>query len=182
MPSPPLVLLKVDKEELEDARWFHASWMAAAVGAANGDSASSSRLAAVVRGISGDEVPFRIPGKHALANRIIHTYLHEWQQRQQWAGEGAEGVAAAAALAAVPDVGIDEGSFKYVLLRLSTPDGELVMVPLTGCCNFRRCCEGAIRLCGLAMRAHSARHNSPSAAAKLILLTPPALPLLSPPI
>ncbi len=57
---------------------------------------------------------------YALAHRIISSWLHERQQgRPDPAGEGP-----GAALAAVPDVLIDTGSFKYVLLRLSTPDGE----------------------------------------------------------
>ena len=102
----------MDTAELEDARWFHADFLTAA---------TSSSMPAIVRsGAAGPE--FRIPGKYALASRIICSWLHERQQRRQQRDE--QGEEAAAALAAVPDVSIDEGSFKYVLLRLSTTDGE----------------------------------------------------------
>jgi NADH pyrophosphatase NudC (nudix superfamily) len=57
---------------------------------------------------------------YALAHSIITSWLRERRRGEQ----GGVGEGPAAALAAVPDVLIDEGSFKYVLLRLSTPDGE----------------------------------------------------------
>ena len=106
---------QVDTAELEDARWFHADFLTAAI---------SNSMPAVVR--SGAAAPeFRIPGKYALASRIICSWLLErQQQRRKQQGEEQGEEEAAAALAAVPDVSIDEGSFKYVLLRLSTPDGE----------------------------------------------------------
>lgn len=115
--------LQVDTNEIEDARWFHADYLAAQLRAASSGSSPPSAL----RGASSaaaSEAPFRIPGPYALANRIISSWLHEQQQRRALQGGSAEEAAAAAALAAVPDVCIDEGSFKYVLLRLSTADGE----------------------------------------------------------
>lgn len=115
--------MQVDTDELEDARWFHADYLAANLRAASSGSSPPS----VLRGAPGaaaGEAPFRIPGPYALANRIISSWLHERQQLQALEGGSAEDAAAAAALAAVPDVCIDEGSFKYVLLRLSTADGE----------------------------------------------------------
>lgn len=75
-------------------------------------------------------MPFRIPGRYALANRLIRAWL-EGRRAARVADSAAtmgeqpaSATAALQALAAVPDVNIDEGSFKYVLLRLSTPDGE----------------------------------------------------------
>lgn len=113
--------MQVDTNELEDARWFHADYLAAHLHAAS----CGSSVPSVLRGAaSSDEAPFRIPGPYALANRIISSWLHEQQQRQAQCGS-AEDAAAAAALAAVPDVCIDEGSFKYVLLRLSSADGKM---------------------------------------------------------
>lgn len=110
----------MDTDEIEDARWLHKDWLAAQLRAADGGRAP----APVVRGGGSCEgPPFRIPGVYSLAHRIIHTWLHERAARTSGGEEGAD--AAAAALAAVPDVSIDEGTFKYVLLRLSTPDGEL---------------------------------------------------------
>lgn len=119
----PVPTLQVDTDELEDARWFHSDFLAAQLRAASRGSGPPP----VVRGASsGSQPPFRIPGPYALANRIISSWLHERQQRGRPPAEGgcAEDAAALAALAAVPDVSIDEGSFKYVLLRLSTADGE----------------------------------------------------------
>lgn len=75
-------------------------------------------------------MPFRIPGRYALANRLIRAWLegrHAERAAESAAALGeqpASAEEALQALAAIPDVGIDEGSFKYVLLRLSTPDGE----------------------------------------------------------
>ena len=128
----------MDADELEDARWLHADWLAAQLGAARGDERAAALLAALVRGSGGGsgEPPFRIPGEHALANRIIRSWLHERQAAAAAGGvaRGDESAAAAAeaaaVLAAVPDVAIDQGSFKYVLLRLSTADGEA----LACCC------------------------------------------------
>ncbi|PSC76346.1 NADH pyrophosphatase [Micractinium conductrix] len=118
-PSVPAV--QVDAAELEDARWFHADWLAAATGAEGAPPRAASRL--------GGHIPFRVPGRYALANRIIDSWLTERQaaaaaataaELGERAGTAAE---ALAALRAVPDVGLDSGSMKYVLLRLSTADG-----------------------------------------------------------
>lgn len=115
----------MDPAELEDARWFHADWLAAATGVGLAPGAKRSATAATATG----GAPFRIPGRYSLASRLVSTWLHERQavaaaRTAAALGEG-EGTAAEAlaALAAVPDVGIDEGTFKYVLLRLSTADG-----------------------------------------------------------
>lgn len=115
--------LQVDTNEIEDARWFHTDYLAAQLHAAISGSSPPSALRGAASA-AASEAPFRIPGPYALANRIISSWLHEQQQRRTLQGGSAEEAAAAAALAAVPDVCIDEGSFKYVLLRLSTADGE----------------------------------------------------------
>lgn len=124
---PYLPNFQVDPAELEDARWFHADWLAAATGMGG----QHAPAPAVVRAASsGNDVPFRIPGRYALANRLIRAWLEgrrASQTAQTAAALGEQQASAAAALqalAAIPDVNIDEGSFKYVLLRLSTPDGE----------------------------------------------------------
>ncbi|KAL4422858.1 hypothetical protein ABPG75_009055 [Micractinium tetrahymenae] len=123
---PQLPAVQVDPAELEDARWFHADWLAAATGMGGQHAAAP---AAVRAASSGADVPFRIPGRYALASRLIRSWLEGRRAARaaDMAAELGEQPASAAAvlqaLAAIPDVDIDEGSFKYVLLRLSTPDG-----------------------------------------------------------
>lgn len=96
--------MQVDPEELEDARWFHADWLAAAV--RGGAPPAASRGA--------PPCDFCIPGRYALASAIITSWLRDVRQRRrrEAAGASADAAAAAAALVVVPDVLIDEGSFK----------------------------------------------------------------------
>mgnify|MGYP001810572285 CR=1 FL=1 len=75
----PLLYPQVDAAELEDARWFHADWLAAATGAEGAPPRAASRL--------GGHIPFRVPGRYALANRIIDSWLTE---RQVGTGEADE--------------------------------------------------------------------------------------------
>lgn len=95
-----LPAVKVDPAELEDARWFHRSWLTSALGRSGAE-----------KPLSEAQRTFRIPGRYALANSIISDWLAEAEPQQAWPGD------------AVPDVSIDCGTFKYVLLRLSSTDG-----------------------------------------------------------
>lgn len=97
-----LPTVSVNDQELEDARWFHRSWMRHAQGTGDGGG-----LATASHCNTGG---FRIPGGYALANNIIHGWIVEGKH---FAKEGLiDGVA---------DVKIDGGVFKYVLLRVSSP-------------------------------------------------------------
>lgn len=118
----------VDKDELEDARWFHKGWLADKVlhtrnnpiqSKIESDGYYCSPLISC-RGTLDDtswQYPskgFRIPGKYALANRIITDCLIQYVNENHiedlegisWSGEK------------VIDIAIDSGTFKYVLLRI----------------------------------------------------------------
>lgn len=104
--------VRVDEEELEDARWFHKSWLASRVALpwvprADTDHSSNARIGvtsniymddwhsfeapmATCRGVEASlqlqepkEGHFRIPGKHSLANRIIRDWLIEHLRANQ---------------------------------------------------------------------------------------------------
>eukprot|EP00798_Chlamydomonas_sp_ICE-L_P018942 gene18942-25510_t len=87
-----LPFTSADAVELEDTRWFHRDWLRAA----------TSR-----EGVA-DMGPFNIPGPYSLASRLIKGWLAEGQS-DPWTGDQ------------VDQVQIDQGVFKYVLLRLSDP-------------------------------------------------------------
>lgn len=89
----------IDEDELEDARFFHSSWLVEHL-------PSSSE--------------FRIPGKHALANRLIHQNLEQLSARDDQAF---------LQLQQVPELGVpveSSNQMKYILLRASfaSPDGS----------------------------------------------------------
>lgn len=89
---------------------------------------------------------FAVPGTYSLAGRIIHQWLHgdaspgggsNGSEQSPTAGDSSESSGAGDLLAKntalldrVADVQIDSGTFKYVLLRISTPDGQ------TKACHF----------------------------------------------
>ena len=87
-------------EEMEDVRWFHFDFMDKAL------SVSEPQPNA-----------FCIPGSHAIASRIIHDWMSERrQQRGSWNGDQFE------------DVEIDEGRFKYILVRVSEGERSKIIV------------------------------------------------------
>lgn len=106
---PPLQPVKVDPHELEDARWFHKDFLTAALSSSdqttNQDTTttanSSSRY--FPGPLSEAQPVFRIPGHYALAHRVIHSWLK----------------AGSSDTALLPEVAIDQGTFKYVLIRVS---------------------------------------------------------------
>ncbi|KAK9823045.1 hypothetical protein WJX81_002955 [Elliptochloris bilobata] len=114
LPAARLPRAAADGEELQDARWFPAAWLRAALfGAATGGAHGPS-LGAQDGGAAGR---FSIPGPHSLAHREITGWLAACQ--------AADAAAQHRALCpSAPDARIDEqGVFKYVLLRLSAPGG-----------------------------------------------------------
>ncbi|KAL2653314.1 hypothetical protein R1flu_021442 [Riccia fluitans] len=87
----------VDANELEDARWVHRSF-----------------LRSVLR---GEPLPhnqiFNVPGNYAIANRIMQRWVEAESARDvQWAGNE------------VPTVDVDEGIFKYVLIKIEDDEGR----------------------------------------------------------
>ena len=89
-PAPPRP--RVDVEELEDARWFHADFLARALRGGRGGSGVGA---------------FGMPGREALARHLLVRWLEE-RARAAWAGD------------AIADVEISEGgAFKYILARVS---------------------------------------------------------------
>lgn len=63
-----------------------------------------------------------LPGQYSLARRILETWFADSYSRQnQWAGD------------AIPEVKIDTGRFKYVLLRVYDSDGNSKLVVRGSC-------------------------------------------------
>ncbi|KAL6757339.1 hypothetical protein V8C86DRAFT_2626918 [Haematococcus lacustris] len=103
-----LPALQVDHRELEDCKWFHRDWLHACLLGPN-------------RGQVPGQADFHVPGPWSLAHRLIHTWLAardtapgaaghtntDLLSPGRWSGEE------------VPQVAIDVGTFKYVLMRLS---------------------------------------------------------------
>jgi NADH pyrophosphatase NudC (nudix superfamily) len=132
--DPDLPPAAADPEELEDARWFHRDWLLATLGPAGtllpsrgppmGRRWPAQSLCAagidtegIAAGAAAGAAPFRIPGKYALANRIISDWMLEsvattaaveagTDRREPWTGDS------------LPTVSISHGTQKYVLLRV----------------------------------------------------------------
>ncbi|MCO5560757.1 hypothetical protein L7F22_014377 [Adiantum nelumboides] len=94
-----LPTLAVDKKELEDAKWIHRSY-----------------LKAVLQNqpLYGNG-PFSVPGRHAVANFLMQWWI-SYQEKTEWAGDE------------VSPVEIDEGVFKYILIRVSDSKGNQKLV------------------------------------------------------
>lgn len=140
-----LPAVEVDANELEDARWFHKEWLQDKVLGLGPRTISKTEQSCLEEeesksNTSLNQPEFRIPGKYALANRIITDWLlgaaapkfpssskkinnsssssgasssfDELSSSSSWSG------------AALPSAKIDEGTFKYVLLRVSAPGGS----------------------------------------------------------
>eukprot|EP00210_Caulerpa_lentillifera_P000272 g265.t1 len=86
-------------DEMEDVRWFHYRFLKH-----NLDKQKDSR-------------ELTIPDEHAIANKIITSWLAEIErQRTSWCGD------------LLPDVVIDQGRFKYILVRLIEGDQSKIIV------------------------------------------------------
>jgi len=97
--SGELPKVEVDNDELEDARWFHRSWLQKAIIQTNKDLRKR---------------PFMIPGPYAIAHHIIWdwVFLNSPQSYEQ--------------CVEIPDVAIEmkEGAiFKYILVRVTLDCG-----------------------------------------------------------
>ncbi|CAL8464400.1 g3935 [Coccomyxa elongata] len=117
---------RVDVTELEDARWFHRSWLSRrlspAVSAGRDDSELQKDTASTA------SVDFSIPGSYALAHRLIHSFMSSQQQP----GEGNSSFWKQD----VREVDIDEhGTYKYVLLRLESKDSSESRLLVRGNCR-----------------------------------------------
>ena len=107
-----LTLPRVDfsNDELEDARWFHMAWV-------------ETQLQRPVETVVVDDAllhgNFRIPGKHALANRIIKDCMEKLAPQMAKLDPPA--------LRHIPEVGIplkQDEEFKYILLRAAKTEGD----------------------------------------------------------
>lgn len=96
--SGELPKVKVDNDELEDARWFHRSWLQKAITQTNKDL---------------EKRPFMIPGPYAIAHHIIWDWVSLSNPNSQSCEQSASDI---------PDVAIEmkEGAiFKYILVRVT---------------------------------------------------------------
>ncbi|KAG1662836.1 hypothetical protein FOA52_010627 [Chlamydomonas sp. UWO 241] len=111
LPHLPATLAQED--EMADTRWFHRDYMAATAAAP-------------------EKFKFHIPGRYSLASRLINGWLAGASSAETGPALGAGAAASGArneesggwAGDALPQVNIDAGTFKYVLMRLRTPDGS----------------------------------------------------------
>jgi NADH pyrophosphatase NudC (nudix superfamily) len=97
--SGELPKVEVDNDELEDARWFHRSWLQKAIIQTNKDLRKR---------------PFMIPGPYAIAHHII------------WDWVSLENAQSCEQCVEIPDVAIEmkEGAiFKYILVRVTLDCG-----------------------------------------------------------
>lgn len=89
----------VDDNELEDAKWIHKDF-----------------LRAVLSGKSPPPgVEFHVPGKYAIAHYLMDRWITE-TRCNKWAGDEIE------------TVQIDEGVFKYVLIRIHDNNGSQKLI------------------------------------------------------
>lgn len=76
---------------------------------------------------------FQIPGVYSLSGRIIHGWLHSADKQQSSSSSSSSSSMdgpEAATVRAIPEVQLDEGTFKYVLLRITDIQGA-TKVPFT---------------------------------------------------
>jgi len=155
--APEPAPVAVDEDELQDARYFHADFLRRTVAQGRG-----------VRGALG----FNIPGKEAMARKLILTWLGERDGHVRddasaaGAGRGAPdggggaagggragggGPGAAWAGDEVPGCDIDEGGrFKYVLCRVRDRDGARSKLVVRGSAHASfhyNCFERLVREC-----------------------------------
>eukprot|EP01024_Parvocaulis_polyphysoides_P034913 TRINITY_DN30912_c2_g1_i1.p2 TRINITY_DN30912_c2_g1~~TRINITY_DN30912_c2_g1_i1.p2 ORF type:complete len:200 (-),score=24.32 TRINITY_DN30912_c2_g1_i1:147-746(-) len=99
-PLPPEP--KPDLQELKDVRWFHKDWINAQINDRKHHLLPYPQLS-----------NFTTPGRYALARRILHEIT---DKKDEWKGDQ------------IPDVDIDIGRFKYVLVRVSDSNGHSKIV------------------------------------------------------
>ncbi|KAG7668648.1 hypothetical protein Ndes2526B_g03728 [Nannochloris sp. 'desiccata'] len=158
--ATPAVL--VDENEIEDARWFHREWLLEKLNflekeKKDGDVVSNSRTNSAMGNEVDDPPEFRIPGKYALANRLITDWLlgsahprsaiygngsasNGGKDSTLATKEGGKSPFTSSSLSSwsgyfLPDVQIDQGVFKYILLRASGPTGSPSKLLVRGDCR-----------------------------------------------
>lgn len=102
--APPLPPTVPQPGEMQQVRWFHKDWLRQMV------YESAPKLRCLP-----DRSSFTIPGSYSLANMLITGWLGQANPE----GEGGEKLT----LQNIPEVELDSGVFKYVLLRVSDYEG-----------------------------------------------------------
>ncbi|CAI5506265.1 unnamed protein product [Closterium sp. Naga37s-1] len=150
VPWQQLPVVRTDTNELEDARWFHRDFIRALLNDSSCNtwlqqppadaSPAPPALPAQPTGTTWAFPPLpcsavAVPGPHAIA----HSLLAGWA-KGDGGGVGGEGVEGKEGVEdkdwpgeRVPDVDIDTGIFKYVLIRLKSPEtGRSKLVEAVG--------------------------------------------------
>lgn len=98
--STNLPAIEVDTKELEDAKWIHKSFL----------------KAILQKQPSSGNAPFSVPGRHAIANFLMQQWVSHGGKEKEWAADE------------ISPVEIDEGVFKYVLIRVNDSRGNQKLV------------------------------------------------------
>jgi len=154
--ATPAVL--VDEHEIEDARWFHRDWLLENLNILGKNTKTDDNkdhdedLGRTNREIMGNysinQPEFRIPGKYALANKLITDWLLGSAYPRGGSNDNCGTISTISPQAAkdekessswsgnsLPDVKIDQGVFKYILLRASSSTGSPSKLLVRGDCR-----------------------------------------------
>jgi NADH pyrophosphatase NudC (nudix superfamily) len=115
---PLLPSLTPQAEEMEAVGWFHRSFMESVV---TRPSPSSPLLAEGSDGDRDRNMKFHLPGKHSLASVLIKKWVDQGMTGSE---EGPGGEEWRKASNDIPQVSLDVGTFKYVLMRMSDGFGR----------------------------------------------------------
>jgi hypothetical protein len=88
-------------------------------------------------GIAGDSASragsaFQVPGVYSLSGRIIHTWINSpdgWHSDNSSSSGEMSSSEWSASAGNIPDVQLDEGRFKYVLLRITDSEMKSKVAP-----------------------------------------------------
>ncbi len=138
--ATPAVL--VDENEIEDARWFHRDWLMEKLKLKEREREGSQEEEV------NAEPEFRIPGRYALANTLITSWLlgslhHPHHKHGNSSGDlstrendlSSSTSSSPWSENSLPDVQIDQGVFKYVLLRASSSTNSHSKLLVRGDCR-----------------------------------------------
>jgi NADH pyrophosphatase NudC (nudix superfamily) len=148
----------VDQHEIEDARWFHREWLLEHLlnTEKNEEEHHGKEVVSVGETNLGganevNQPKFRIPGKYALANRLISDWIlgfayprcgenssgGEYSTRVTKEGKKESPPSSSSSWSgySLPDVQIDQGVFKYILLRASSSTGSPSKLLVRGDCR-----------------------------------------------
>lgn len=105
IPGDKLPVPAPEEDELEDVRWFHRDFLKATL--------IDGRRVPGAENLSKSGGSFNIPGEYSLAGKAIKEWImREPSKYTSWAGDD------------FPDVQLDAGVFKYVLMRLTDAQGR----------------------------------------------------------